>query len=273
MNTVDDWRHQVYQSTFDMTLSALEDRREKDTKFNIQQMEALLETEYINQGNDWDGRGELFHLKQDATIAAYEHFLAEWRKVENVKQPIFEPSPEIEEWLRDKGARTLKDLGVQPGWKVLDIGCGIGSWCLPLTAAVGPAGKVIAIDASVQSIEAVRQLADGTPKNLHLRRVEKTPDYPWIPDASLDAVFVFDVLQHIDDWDKLLEEITRVLKPAGRLYVNPSEMMHEGQIDVALFFEKTTACGFQEIDQRKIDIMHYKKMGHDRVYTLQYKAS
>ncbi len=272
MYTVDDWRHQVYQSTFDMTLAALEDRREKDNNFDIQQMEGLLETEYINQGNDWDGRGELFHLKQDATIAAYEHFLAEWRKTLNEKQSIFEPTPEIEEWLAAKGCQTLKDLGVQPGWHVLDIGCGIGSWCLPLSDAVGATGKVIAVDASVQSIEGVRQLADGTPANLELRRVEKTPGYPWIPDASLDAVFVFDVLQHIDDWDKLLDEISRVLKPQGRLYVNPSEMMHKGQIDVLLFFQKVVARGFLEVARNEIDIMHYKKMGHDRVYTLQRKA-
>lgn len=40
---------------------------------------------------------------------------------------------------------------------------------------------------------------------------------PEIPDGAYDCVFCSGVLEHVDDWRKALQEITRVLKPGGTL--------------------------------------------------------
>ncbi|MDD2904489.1 MAG: methyltransferase domain-containing protein, partial [Syntrophales bacterium] len=39
------------------------------------------------------------------------------------------------------------------------------------------------------------------------------------PDAVLDAVFAFGVLHHVPDWRRALAEISRVLKPGGRYFL------------------------------------------------------
>ena len=39
------------------------------------------------------------------------------------------------------------------------------------------------------------------------------------PDAALDAVFAFGVLHHVPDWRRALAEISRVLKPGGRYFL------------------------------------------------------
>lgn len=47
-------------------------------------------------------------------------------------------------------------VGVAPGWRVLDAGCGGGNFLPLLAALVGPAGAVAAVDLSPENVAAVR---------------------------------------------------------------------------------------------------------------------
>lgn len=77
--SIEDWRQRKYREVFEQTCIHLELRRRTDPGFTIDHVEGLLRTAYIDQGNDWVGRGGLHEIIQAATIAAYEHALAEWR--------------------------------------------------------------------------------------------------------------------------------------------------------------------------------------------------
>lgn len=74
----EDWRQQKYDEVFRHTRTHLRQRRMIDRKFTREYLQQLLETEYVNEGNDWVGRGVLANIIQSATIAAYESFLEEW---------------------------------------------------------------------------------------------------------------------------------------------------------------------------------------------------
>src|SRR5438270_13002432 len=51
----------------------------------------------------------------------------------------------------------LRSVGVQPGWYVLDAGCGSGGF-LPLIAeAVGPTGRITAFDLASENLAAVQE--------------------------------------------------------------------------------------------------------------------
>ncbi len=76
----DDWKDRHYQETFEAVCSHLEHQRRANPNFTIKHLEGLLESQYIDQGNDWIGRSAPVNIKTDATIAAYEHFLTEWKK-------------------------------------------------------------------------------------------------------------------------------------------------------------------------------------------------
>ncbi len=75
-----DLREQKYRQVFEATLAQLAARRRADPHFTIKELEQLLHSEYIHQGNDWVGKGSLAEIVQGATIAAYESFLAEWQR-------------------------------------------------------------------------------------------------------------------------------------------------------------------------------------------------
>jgi cyclopropane fatty-acyl-phospholipid synthase-like methyltransferase len=42
--------------------------------------------------------------------------------------------------------RLIRECGIAPGMRVLDIGCGVGDVAMLVADAVGPAGKVVAVD-------------------------------------------------------------------------------------------------------------------------------
>jgi hypothetical protein len=79
MGESDNWRDLKYQETFDQELRGLERRRAADPTCTVEDIEGTLKHLYIMDGADWGGRGELQDLVLNATIAAYEHFIAEWK--------------------------------------------------------------------------------------------------------------------------------------------------------------------------------------------------
>lgn len=74
-----DWRDQKYIDVFDGTLNGLERRRAVDPAFSIEDVENQLVHLYVLDGNDWLGRGVLGDIVSEATIAAYELFIEEWK--------------------------------------------------------------------------------------------------------------------------------------------------------------------------------------------------
>ena len=98
-------------------------------------------------------------------------------------------------------------------WTVADLGCGTGQ----LAAALAPfVGRVVAVDASAAMLQAAKKRLHGF-DNVELRRgdLEALP----IDDARLDAATLALVLHHLPEPDAALREVSRVLKPGGRLLI------------------------------------------------------
>ena len=56
----------------------------------------------------------------------------------------------------DVTRRMIRECGIAPGMRVLDIGCGVGDVAMLIADVVGPAGKVVAVDRELRAIEAAR---------------------------------------------------------------------------------------------------------------------
>ena len=93
---------------------------------------------------------------------------------------------------------------------VLDVGCG-GGYLAESFAADG--FTVTGVDPATRSIEAARRHAaeTGLPIEYEAGRGESLP----FEDASFDAVCCCDVLEHVDDPARVLQEVARTLKPGG----------------------------------------------------------
>jgi hypothetical protein len=74
-----EWRDRAYHDAFERTLTGLGARRRVDPSFTVEDAEGVLRNLYVQEGNDWIGRGLLQDAVLEATIAAYEHYIAEWR--------------------------------------------------------------------------------------------------------------------------------------------------------------------------------------------------
>lgn len=86
MGVSEEWRDIKYTETFEEELRGLERRRQSDPACNVADLEGTLKHLYIMDGADWGGRGDVQDTVMSATIAAYEHFIAQW-KAEAVLSP------------------------------------------------------------------------------------------------------------------------------------------------------------------------------------------
>ena len=74
-----DWRDAKYEEVLEQEYRGLERRRAADAACTVADLEAVLTHLYAMDGADWGGRGELQDTIMQATIAAYERFIAEWK--------------------------------------------------------------------------------------------------------------------------------------------------------------------------------------------------
>lgn len=68
-----------YDETFDLVYRQLKLSKET-TDYTIRDLELFLDSQYVNEGNNWLGRSEVLDAIQGATIAAAETLLHEWKE-------------------------------------------------------------------------------------------------------------------------------------------------------------------------------------------------
>jgi ubiquinone/menaquinone biosynthesis C-methylase UbiE len=118
----------------------------------------------------------------------------------------------------DSARRVLvEQADLQPGHRVLEVGCGTGTLLILLTRAV-PALDVTGLDPDARALARAKRKADAASVFIQLDRgfADSLP----YPDASFDRVFSCFMLHHLNGADekvRALREIRRVLTPGGRL--------------------------------------------------------
>jgi arsenite methyltransferase len=109
---------------------------------------------------------------------------------------------------------TRAALALQPGERVLDIGCGPGFLAIEMAEEVGPGGRVVGVDASESMLAIARRrepaVAEFQPGDaLSLA----------FADGAFDAVVSTQVYEYVADMPAALAEARRVLRPGGRLLI------------------------------------------------------
>ncbi len=110
-------------------------------------------------------------------------------------------------------------IGVlQPGERVVDVGCGAGIDSLIAARMVGPDGQVVGVDMTRAMLARARRAAEeGVASNVEFREgyMEALP----VPDGWADVVISNGVLNLTPDKLKALGEMARVLEPTGRVQI------------------------------------------------------
>ena len=76
----EEWQEIKYREVFEQEIRGLSRRCQSDPNCKIEDLQATLRNLYIMDGADQGGRGCLQDTIMSATIAAYEHFIAEFGK-------------------------------------------------------------------------------------------------------------------------------------------------------------------------------------------------
>ncbi|MEA3325609.1 MAG: class I SAM-dependent methyltransferase [Euryarchaeota archaeon] len=111
--------------------------------------------------------------------------------------------------------KILDEVGIKPGFCVLDYGCGSGSYITAAAGLVGDAGRIYALDIHPLAIERARRIASRN----HLPNVEtiQSDCATGLPDDSVDVALLYDVFHKLSDPGSVLGELHRVIKPEGIL--------------------------------------------------------
>jgi ubiquinone/menaquinone biosynthesis C-methylase UbiE len=111
----------------------------------------------------------------------------------------------------------LERMNVAPGEAILEVGCGPGTDLFDLVGRVGPAGRLVGLDASEVMIAEARRRASvlGFPIVFEQGDVRSLP----FEDGSFDACRAARLLEHIPNPELALTEMVRVLRHTGRIVV------------------------------------------------------
>ena len=124
--------------------------------------------------------------------------------------------PSRDAW--QKPDEILQALHVRAGLTIADLGAGTGYFSVRLAKAVGPSGRVLAIDVEPKLIAYIKDRAEreALPQ---ITAVLAPPNDPKIPPASAALVLIVDTWHHIDDRLTYLGKLARGLAPGGHVAV------------------------------------------------------
>jgi len=126
-----------------------------------------------------------------------------------------------EGWRRDswqQPERVVRELALKPGDRVADLGAGGGYFTFRLADAVGPAGRVYAVDVDEGMIDYVNGEAAKRGYG-NVEGVLGAYDDPRLPDDGVDLIFTCDTYHHLEDRSEYFKRAARYLRPDGRIAV------------------------------------------------------
>jgi len=172
-------------------------------------------------------------------------------------------------------SNIVKELGIKPGYYVLDIGSGTGVLLPFLIAELGDEGKIVALDFSAE------MLGQAQAKNFQPIVGFAQADVLAIPLAgnSVDLAICNSVFPHFDDKARALKEIARVLRNNGRLVICHTmsramiNQLHQsigGVVANALLPDESQLKGL--IKQAGLRVTHFED-GPERYLVIAEKSS
>jgi 2-polyprenyl-6-hydroxyphenyl methylase / 3-demethylubiquinone-9 3-methyltransferase len=153
-----------------------------------------------------------------AEIAKFSKLSEQWWDPKGKMAPLHKINPLRLTYIRDaacrKFERNVKSLNCLSGLRVLDIGCGAGLLCEPLTRL---GAQVIGVDPSASNIAAAK---------LHADRGHLSIDYRCTTVEEMDVrerfdiVLAMEVVEHVSDVSMFLGRCAAMLKPGGLMVVS-----------------------------------------------------
>ena len=142
--------------------------------------------------------------------------------------------------LYDPGTlEACRRIGVGAGWRCLDAGAGTGSVAEALSAIVGPAGTVTALDADTRFLEPLAS------EQLQVTRADLIADE--LPDAAYDLVHARLVLEHLTTRDAVLGKLVAATAPGGWLLIEDFDWATALMVDPPSSLHDKVAAAIRDV--------------------------
>ncbi len=123
-------------------------------------------------------------------------------------------SPDRAKW--QKPDEVVAALKLEPGQRIADVGCGPGYFTIPIAKAVGPTGKVWAVDIEPKILARARAHAVAAGLS-NIEYVHCLADDPRLPVASADTIVIVNTFHHFADRRAYVAKLRKALLPGGRI--------------------------------------------------------
>jgi len=122
--------------------------------------------------------------------------------------------PEREE--EEAPSKAIALLQLRPGDVVADVGAGSGYMTVRLARAVGPTGRVLAVDIQPEMIARLNERVHAERLN-NVTAILGGADDPKLPAGSVDLELMVDVYHELAAPQRMLQHLRSALTPGGRL--------------------------------------------------------
>ena len=151
-------------------------------------------------------------------------------------------------------------LGLQPGMKVLDAGCGPGRLAIPAAKAIGTQGELTALDLQAGMLTRVQEKT-RTAGLSNIRLMQAGLGEGKLEKAYYDRAMLVTVLGEIPEQEAAMQEIYQALKPGGFLSV--TEVIFDPHFQSSKSVKQVAGkVGFREVGlfgKRLAYTMHFEK--------------
>ena len=113
---------------------------------------------------------------------------------------------------------VVRALTIPPGSHVADLGAGGGYFTFRLADAVGPLGKVYAVDVNKGNLDYIaRRAKEQGYTNVEVILAEY--DDPSLPEGEVDLIFTCNTYHHLENRAAYFASAARYLRPGGRVAI------------------------------------------------------
>ena len=149
-------------------------------------------------------------------IEKFSKIAEEWWDPKGKFKPLHNFNPLRISYLKDNIIKTFniqKKDKILSGVKILDIGCGGGLLCEPLSRL---GAEVFGMDASKKNIEVAKIHAKKS--NLNIKYFCSSPE-KFKSDLKFDVILNMEIIEHVEDVDFFLKSCSKFLKKNGVMFV------------------------------------------------------